>query len=592
MVLASFSNVISIQTDRPSKQKELKNEIDSKEPFSQTNLDIPNKSSIPIQRSSDSSTVKKAALYPRYNTVHNTPKYLVNITEKDIFRNGVDTTVFNYPNDLKVINGIGYAVACYSNSLVIIDLKNESNIIQTTYKQDDTFLYQAHGIEVTADQKYAYTVTYGSGSYLGMWNVTDIYTIPERLNQSYIPSETGMYLEIAGNYLILTTKSKIHIYDITNRNTTNQMTELSSFSYSTVNSSTYYWHTMVVGNFLYVASSHNGAATGGFVVFNITNKSNPTEVRRVNETINFVEIHQYYWHGFHYLLTEGQEVPSTYFKGYIYVYNFSSGTLDNPTFLYRKCTVHNGSWFAANQFNIINGYVFSMQKNWNTTTYSGIQVWNLTDINNPSYVTGLNGNGPPYYLNMCHCLKFDQNGSDRTLYIITQNDDDLVTINLTWAGTPHYPPIANFTYTIEELSVTFNASSSNDPDGNITSWHWKFGDTTDGVGKIVTHTYPASGTYNVTLTVTDDDGLDDSVSQEITVEKAPEFQTAFIFGRITNLSIQDEFITFNAIKTRMITFKPFSFNTYQSDETFTISKEYKGLMEARFVVVFCKLVKN
>ena len=154
------------------------------------------------------------------------------------------------------------------------------------------------------------------------------------------------------------------------------------------------------------------------------------------------------------------------------------------------------------------------------------------------------------------------------------------------SGWLNEPPVANFTYTIDELSVTFDASSSYDPDGNITTWLWDFGDLTGEYGEIVTHNYSSSGTYNVILLVIDDDGGQDSIIQEITVEK---LRRAFIFGKITNLSIQEDYITFEAVKTWAITFSPFNFNTYVSGEEFTLSKDYLGLIDLRYIFALCEI---
>ncbi|MDX9785281.1 MAG: PKD domain-containing protein [Desulfobacterales bacterium] len=53
------------------------------------------------------------------------------------------------------------------------------------------------------------------------------------------------------------------------------------------------------------------------------------------------------------------------------------------------------------------------------------------------------------------------------------------------------------------LTVTFDASGSYDPDGNIVSYAWDFGDGTSGTGVTVQHTYTASANYEATLQVTD-----------------------------------------------------------------------------------------
>jgi parallel beta-helix repeat protein len=152
------------------------------------------------------------------------------------------------------------------------------------------------------------------------------------------------------------------------------------------------------------------------------------------------------------------------------------------------------------------------------------------------------------------------------------------------------PPIANFIYTINELFVNFSASSSYDSDGYISAWIWDFDDGAGGAGERVAHIYLLSGTYNVTLTVVDDDGVEDSITEEIIVEKEPEFQIAFIFGKITNLSTQGDYITFEVVKTRVITFAPFSFITYASGEEFIILKEHLGFINIQYVLAFCKIL--
>jgi PKD repeat protein len=57
--------------------------------------------------------------------------------------------------------------------------------------------------------------------------------------------------------------------------------------------------------------------------------------------------------------------------------------------------------------------------------------------------------------------------------------------------------------------ITFNGSRRSDPDGDIISWHWDFGDGSENTGEVTTHIYSSNGTYNATLTVTDNDGAKD-----------------------------------------------------------------------------------
>jgi len=65
---------------------------------------------------------------------------------------------------------------------------------------------------------------------------------------------------------------------------------------------------------------------------------------------------------------------------------------------------------------------------------------------------------------------------------------------------------ANRTLVAAGESIRFNATSSYDVDGVITSFTWIFGDTTTGNGRIVDHSYSQNGSYNVTVVAVDDDG--------------------------------------------------------------------------------------
>jgi len=68
-------------------------------------------------------------------------------------------------------------------------------------------------------------------------------------------------------------------------------------------------------------------------------------------------------------------------------------------------------------------------------------------------------------------------------------------------------------------SITFDASASTDPDGQIVSYKWDFGDGEKGDGVVVQHVYSKGGTYTVLLTVTDDKGASSPLSRTIEIEK-------------------------------------------------------------------------
>jgi PKD repeat protein len=79
------------------------------------------------------------------------------------------------------------------------------------------------------------------------------------------------------------------------------------------------------------------------------------------------------------------------------------------------------------------------------------------------------------------------------------------------------PPTASFTASTSELSASFDASASSDPDGTVVSYAWDFGDSAAASGRTASHTYPAAGTYTVTLTVTDDAGAPATATRTVTV---------------------------------------------------------------------------
>ena len=82
------------------------------------------------------------------------------------------------------------------------------------------------------------------------------------------------------------------------------------------------------------------------------------------------------------------------------------------------------------------------------------------------------------------------------------------------------PPIAEVTGPAsldEGGTATFSASGSLDTNGAIVSYEWNFGDGASGSGASATHTFAQDGSFVVTLTVTDGDGLTDTASLTVTV---------------------------------------------------------------------------
>lgn len=71
---------------------------------------------------------------------------------------------------------------------------------------------------------------------------------------------------------------------------------------------------------------------------------------------------------------------------------------------------------------------------------------------------------------------------------------------------------------VAQTVFSFDASASNDEDGNITGFTWDFGDSQTAGGKKVTHKFNSAGKFNVKLTVTDNDQGQTLASREMEVK--------------------------------------------------------------------------
>jgi PKD repeat protein len=95
----------------------------------------------------------------------------------------------------------------------------------------------------------------------------------------------------------------------------------------------------------------------------------------------------------------------------------------------------------------------------------------------------------------------------------------LVSTGGTGSGPDPLPPTAEFSSTCDNLTCTFTDLSTDAGDGGtVVDWLWNFGDGTESnTQNPAPHTYPATGTYVVSLTATDDEGLQDQVTVVVTV---------------------------------------------------------------------------
>ena len=151
-----------------------------------------------------------------------------------------------------------------------------------------------------------------------------------------------------------------------------------------------------------------------------------------------------------------------------------------------------------------------------------------------AYQFMLNAYDSVLFVNML--IKYDTsplNPLDKVPYLITSigesaGQNSALTSSLSMQGVntkvlsappANIPPTANFTYISAGFIATFTDTST-DPDGFITDWDWDFDDTFTSILQNPVHDFGGAGTFNVSLTVTDNGGLQDTVIIPVTVSAA------------------------------------------------------------------------
>ena len=114
---------------------------------------------------------------------------------------------------------------------------------------------------------------------------------------------------------------------------------------------------------------------------------------------------------------------------------------------------------------------------------------------------------------------------------LTVTDDRNGSASITHTVTINLAPTALIGQSCTDLHCDFSGVGSTDPENDVLSYAWSFGDGQSAVGSTAPHDYAAGGSYQVTLTVTDPFGNVDCDQVTVVVLAANQLPTAaFTFG--------------------------------------------------------------
>ena len=100
------------------------------------------------------------------------------------------------------------------------------------------------------------------------------------------------------------------------------------------------------------------------------------------------------------------------------------------------------------------------------------------------------------------------------------------------ANVPPMVVLSGSTDGTEPFKLNFTSSGSSDSDGNIALYEWDLGDGSTSSAENPSHTYSTGGDYNVTLTLTDDDGATSTKGIVVTAIDPTDVETVISFTLI------------------------------------------------------------
>jgi PKD repeat protein len=211
-----------------------------------------------------------------------------------------------------------------------------------------------------------------------------------------------------------------------------------------------------------------------------------------------------------------------------YDWSFGDGgtsTLENPLHVYAEDGVYTVTLSASNDCgtDVITQVIeiitqpfadFSSNVDEGCVPFE-VEFYNLSSENADEFEWEFPGGSPPTSTAFEPIVLYEVPGSyPVTLTVFNEAGEDQVVF--TNYITVYAEPFATFTYSTNGLQVNFNSQGSTGD-----TYSWAFGDGGTSSATNPSHTYPASGVYQVTLTVANDCG-NDVIVIPVTVTGAPD----------------------------------------------------------------------
>jgi PKD repeat protein len=131
---------------------------------------------------------------------------------------------------------------------------------------------------------------------------------------------------------------------------------------------------------------------------------------------------------------------------------------------------------------------------------------------------------------------YSTTGTFTATLTVTNTDNKSATATATVTVTAPAPPTANaggpYNGTVN-VPLQLSGGSSTDPKGETLTFAWNFGDGTTGAGVAPVHTYATSGTFTVTLKVTNTDNLSGTATATATIGTPGQVPVASAGGPYT-----------------------------------------------------------